>query len=59
VIGAFACAYLVLPLSGRPASQYEVAGGLVVLGLVLWAITIFLNRRLGVKQATLDPAKLD
>ncbi len=59
VIGALACAYLVLPFSGRPASQYEVAGALVVLGLVLWAITLLLNRRLGVKQATLDPAKLE
>jgi amino acid transporter len=59
VIGTIVSAYLVLPFSGRDAIEYELAGALVVLGLALWAITIFLNRRLGVKRATLDPAKLD
>ncbi|SDG04150.1 APC family permease [Pseudonocardia oroxyli] len=59
VVGAVASAYLVLPFSGRDAIQYELAGLLLVLGLVLYGITVLLNRRLGVRKATLDPAKLD
>ncbi|WP_224387379.1 APC family permease [Pseudonocardia sp. ICBG1293] len=59
VVGAVASLYLVLPFSGRDAIQYELAGLLLVLGLVLYAITLLLNRRLGVKRATLDPSKLD
>ncbi len=59
VIGALVSFYLVLPFSGRDGIQYEIAAALIVLGLVLWGVTILLNRRLGVKQATLDPSKLD
>ncbi|WP_181783847.1 APC family permease [Pseudonocardia pini] len=59
VVGALTCAYLVLPFSGRDAIQYELAGMLLVLGLVLYGITILLNRRLGVRREPLDPAKLD
>ncbi|MFG1633404.1 APC family permease [Pseudonocardia alni] len=59
VVGAVASLYLVLPFSGRDAIQYELAGLLLLLGLVLYGITLLLNRRLGVKKATLDPSKLD
>lgn len=59
VVGAVASLYLVLPFSGRDAIQYELAGLLLLLGLVLYGITLLLNRRLGVKTATLDPSKLD
>ncbi|MBO4239679.1 MULTISPECIES: APC family permease [Pseudonocardia] len=59
VVGAVASLYLVLPFSGRDTIQYELAGLLLLLGLVLYAITLLLNRRLGVKKATLDPSKLD
>jgi APA family basic amino acid/polyamine antiporter len=59
VVGALTSLYLVLPFSGRDTIQYELAGLLLVLGLVLYGITVLLNRRLGVKQTTLDPAKLD
>jgi basic amino acid/polyamine antiporter, APA family len=59
VVGAVASAYLVLPFSGRDAIQYELAGMLLLLGLVLYGVTLLLNRRLGVRKATLDPAKLD
>jgi APA family basic amino acid/polyamine antiporter len=58
-VGAVASLYLVLPFSGRDAIQYELAGLLLLLGLVLYGITLLLNRRLGVKKATLDPSKLD
>ncbi|OLL76516.1 Amino acid permease-associated region [Pseudonocardia sp. Ae168_Ps1] len=59
VVGAITSLYLVLPFSGRDTIQYELAGLLLLLGLVLYGITVLLNRRLGVKRATLDPAKLD
>ena len=59
VVGAVASLYLVLPFSGRDTIQYELAGLLLLLGLVLYGITLLLNRRLGVKKAALDPSKLD
>lgn len=59
IVGAVASLYLVLPFSGRDAIQYELAGLLLLLGLVLYGITLLLNRSLGVKTATLDPSKLD
>ena len=46
VIGALACAYLVLPVSGRVGEQYQIAGILLAIGVVLWAITWFYNRAL-------------
>jgi amino acid transporter len=46
IIGAIACLWLVFPFSsGRPAEQYQIALGLLVIGVVLWAITYFTRRR--------------
>jgi basic amino acid/polyamine antiporter, APA family len=45
VIGAIACAYLVLPISGRPLEQYQIAGVLLAIGVVLWAATYFTGGR--------------
>ena len=59
IVGAIACLYLVLPFSGRATIQYELAGMLLLLGLILYGVTVLLNRRLGVKQTTLDPSKFD
>ena len=59
VVGAVTSLYLVLPFSGRDTIQYELAGLLIVLGLVLYGITVLLNRRLGVQQQTIDPATLE
>jgi amino acid transporter len=40
VIGAVLCVYFVLPWSsGRDIEQYYIAGALLAVGLVLWAIT--------------------
>jgi APA family basic amino acid/polyamine antiporter len=40
IIGAIACVYLVIPgTSGRAFVQYETAGLLVIIGIVLWAVT--------------------
>ena len=59
VVGAIACAYLVTPLSGRDVAQYKIAGVLLVIGVVLWAITWFTNRAIRAKKTFLrDPEQL-
>jgi amino acid transporter len=59
VLGAVFCLYLVTPLSGRATEQYEVAGGLLLIGLVLWAVTWALNRGVYAKKTFLrDPEDL-
>jgi len=46
VVGTITCLYLVLPWSsGRPAGQYEIAGVLLAIGLILWAITWWSHKR--------------
>jgi amino acid transporter len=44
VLGMVSCIYLALPFAGRESSQYVVAGMLLVLGIVLFAINHFLSR---------------
>ncbi|WP_293784368.1 APC family permease [uncultured Aeromicrobium sp.] len=46
-LGALACLYLVTPLSGRPLAEYEVAGGLLALGLLLSVPMYVMSRRRG------------
>jgi amino acid transporter len=48
-IGAVACLFLVGPWARDRDDwiQYQIAGGLLVLGIVLWVITYFLNRASG------------
>jgi APA family basic amino acid/polyamine antiporter len=55
VVGAVACAYLATPLTGRDAEQYRIAGVLLALGVVLWAIT-WLHRRGGPEAGREHPA---
>jgi amino acid transporter len=46
LIGVVACVWLVLPVSsGRAVEQYQIAGGLLAIGIVLWAVTWFTRRR--------------
>jgi len=57
VIGAVACAYLVLPWSsGRPIEQYEIAGVLLVIGVLLWALTWAVRRLTGSNTKVSDDA---
>jgi len=58
VIGALACAYLVLPWSsGRPVEQYEIAGVLLAIGVLLWAITWAVRRITGSTPKISDDAE--
>ena len=59
VIGCFASLYLVTPLSGRPGTQYLLAGILLVIGIVLFGVTLLINKQLGIKQTGItDPTQL-
>jgi amino acid transporter len=53
LLGAASCAFLAGPWTGRDPAQYRIAGILIVIGIVLWAITVAINRATGVKPA--DP----
>ena len=57
VLGALTCAFLVGPWTGRDPAQYRIAGVLLAIGVVLWVVTVFVNRATGVKPA--DPAMED
>ena len=51
VLGVIVCVYLVLPWSsGRPAEQYEIAGVLLGIGVVLWAIGRLVGRRVATRR---------
>ncbi|MHC9295436.1 APC family permease [Mycobacterium sp. LTG2003] len=59
VFGLIASLYLVSPLSGRPMQQYVVALVLVGIGIVLFGITMLINRQLGIRNPVItDPTKL-
>ncbi len=58
VVGALACAFLATPWAGRPAEQYRIAGILLAIGVVLWGVTVLLNRRAGGGVPRLDPTAL-
>ncbi len=59
IIGFIMSLYLVTPLSGRPGTQYLLAGILVVIGIVLFLVTMVINRRIGVRDAGItDPTHL-
>jgi amino acid transporter len=49
VLGAILCAFLASPLSGRESDDYRIAGVLLVVGVVLWALTWMLNRALNAR----------
>lgn len=44
-IGAAACLFLVTPFTGRDPIQYQVAGWLLALGVVMWGITLLVHRK--------------
>ncbi len=58
VVGALACGFLATPFAGRPAEQYRIAGILLAIGVVLWVVTVLVNRRTGGRTPSFDPAHL-
>ena len=58
VVGALACGFLATPFSGRPAEQYRIAGVLLGIGVLLWLVTVFVNKRTGAGPARMDPTQL-
>ena len=54
-LGAAACVFLVTPLTGRDPIQYQVAGWLLALGIVMWGITVLVHRK---EHRHLDPEHL-
>ncbi len=53
VFGALSCAFLAGPWTGRDPAQYRIAGILLAIGIVLWVVTVFINRAAGVRPS--DP----
>jgi amino acid transporter len=53
VIAALACAFLAGPWTGRDPVQYKVAGILIGIGVVLWVVTVLVNRATG--QSAAEP----
>ncbi|MGV0790242.1 APC family permease [Mycolicibacterium sp. XJ1819] len=59
VIGFLTSLYLVTPLSGRPEQQYILAAALIGVGVVLFFLTMAINRQLGIPVAGIsDPTHL-
>ena len=62
ILGAVASAFLVGPWarSSEQQQQYQIAGMLLLLGVILWAITWFINRAVFSKRTYLrDPEHLE
>ncbi|UPK77031.1 APC family permease [Nocardioidaceae bacterium SCSIO 66511] len=60
IIGTLACAFFVTPYTDRDGEQYEVAGLLLAVGVVLWAITWFVNRAMRAQRTYFkDPSGLE
>jgi APA family basic amino acid/polyamine antiporter len=47
VIAALACAFLAGPWTGRDPVQYSIAGILIGIGVMLWVVTVLVNRATG------------
>jgi basic amino acid/polyamine antiporter, APA family len=54
VLGAVVCAFLAGPWTGRDPVQYKIAGVLIGIGVMLWVVTVLINRAAGVKAAEPD-----
>ena len=58
-VGLAICGYLVTPLVERDPQQYQIAGGLLALGVLLWALTWVANRALRARRTYVrDPSHL-
>ena len=48
ILGVISCAFLVGPWTGRNPEQYTIAGVLLGIGVVLWLVTVAINKSSGV-----------
>jgi amino acid transporter len=58
ILGALSCAFLSGPWTGRNPVQYEIAGILIGIGVVLWVVTVLVNRATGLKAMKPDMGTL-
>jgi len=54
ILGALSCAFLAGPWTGRNPVQYEIAGILIGIGVLLWLVTVLVNRATGQKPLKAD-----
>jgi basic amino acid/polyamine antiporter, APA family len=54
ILGTLSCAFLTGPWTGRDPVQYKIAGILLGIGVVLWVVTVLVNRATGLKPAEPD-----
>jgi APA family basic amino acid/polyamine antiporter len=54
LLGTVCCAFLAGPWTGRDPIQYKIAGVLIGIGIVLWVVTVLINRATGVKPTEPD-----
>ena len=57
--GAATCAFLATPWADRPAVQYQIAGVLLAIGVVLWLVTVLVVRRSTGTTPRMDPTHFD
>jgi len=57
ILGALFCAFLAGPWAGRDPVQYTIAGILIGIGVVLWVVTVLVNRATGLRPA--EPTMAD
>lgn len=50
LVAALLCAFLAGPWVGRNVIQYQIAGGLMAIGVVLWLITWLINKRTNIPE---------
>ncbi|WP_375460309.1 APC family permease [uncultured Enterovirga sp.] len=53
ILGALTCAFLTGPWTGRDPVQYTIAGILLGIGILLWGVTVLVNRSMA--QGQLKP----
>ncbi len=56
ILGALCCAFLAGPWTGRASVQYTIAGILIAIGVVLWVVTVLVNRATGLEPGEPDTA---
>jgi hypothetical protein len=54
LLGIVLCGFLATPLSGRPSTQFLVAGILLAVGVLLWLVNYLV-----VGRVNFDPSHLD